>query len=142
MSKNLNITRAEAVSRFEVVANPKYTVALTIDGTGETYSCVASINFDAKNGAETWLDLISPLVDSIWLNGTELKVSEVFDGTRIKLANLKEKNSVQVKANCSYMNTGEGLHRHIDPVDNEVYIYTQFEVADSRRVSCLRTARY
>ncbi len=134
MSKNLNITRAEAVSRFEVVANPKYTVALTIDGTGETYSCVASINFDAKNGAETWLDLISPLVDSIWLNGTELKVSEVFDGTRIKLANLKEKNSVQVKANCSYMNTGEGLHRHIDPVDNEVYIYTQFEVADSRRV--------
>ena len=134
MSKNVNITRAEAVSRFEVVANPKYTVALTIDGTGETYSCVASINFDAKNGAETWLDLISPLVDSIWLNGTELKVSEVFDGTRIKLANLKEKNSVQVKANCSYMNTGEGLHRHIDPVDNEVYIYTQFEVADSRRV--------
>ena len=134
MSKNLNITRAEAVSRFEVVANPKYTVALTIDGTGNTYSCVTSINFDAKNGAETWLDLISPLVDSIWLNGTELKVSEVFDGTRIKLANLKEKNSVQVKANCSYMNTGEGLHRHIDPVDNEVYIYTQFEVADSRRV--------
>ncbi len=134
MSKNLNITRAEAVSRFEVVANPKYTVALTIDGTGDTYSCVTSINFDAKNGAETWLDLISTLVDSIWLNGTELKVSEVFDGTRIKLANLKEKNSVQVKANCSYMNTGEGLHRHIDPVDNEVYIYTQFEVADSRRV--------
>jgi len=133
LSKNLNITRAEAVSRFEVVANPKYTVALTIDGKGETYSCVASINFDAKNGAETWLDLISPLVDSIWLNGAELKVSEVFDGTRIKLANLKEKNSVQVKANCSYMNTGEGLHRHIDPVDNEVYIYTQFEVADSRR---------
>jgi len=134
LSKNLNITRAEAVSRFEVVANPKYTVALTIDGKGETYSCVASISFDAKNGAETWLDLISPLVDSIWLNGAELKVSEVFDGTRIKLANLKEKNSVQVKANCSYMNTGEGLHRHIDPVDNEVYIYTQFEVADSRRV--------
>ena len=134
MSKNLNITRAEAVSRFEVVANPKYTVALTIDGKGETYSCVASISFDAKNGAETWLDLISPLVDSIWLNGAELKVSEVFDGTRIKLVNLKEKNSVQVKANCSYMNTGEGLHRHIDPVDNEVYIYTQFEVADSRRV--------
>jgi aminopeptidase N len=32
------------------------------------------------------------------------------------------------------MNTGEGLHRHIDPVDNEVYIYTQFEVPDCRRV--------
>ena len=134
MSKNLNITRAEAQSRAGVIKNPSYTVALTIDGLGDTYSCIASINFDAQNGAETWLDLISPLVDSVWLNGSELKVSEVFDGTRIKLTNLKEKNTVQVKANCSYMNTGEGLHRHIDPVDNQVYIYTQFEVADSRRV--------
>ncbi len=134
MSKNLNITRAEAQTRAGYIKNPSYTVALTIDGLGDTYSCVASINFEAQNGTETWLDLISPQVDSVWLNGSELKVSEVFDGTRIKLTNLKDKNTVQVKANCSYMNTGEGLHRHIDPVDNEVYIYTQFEVADSRRV--------
>ncbi len=134
MSKNLNITRAEAQTRAGHIKNPSYTVALTIDGLGDTYSCVASINFEAQNGTETWLDLISPQVDSVWLNGSELKVSEVFDGTRIKLTNLKDKNTVQVKANCSYMNTGEGLHRHIDPVDNEVYIYTQFEVADSRRV--------
>ena len=32
------------------------------------------------------------------------------------------------------MHTGEGLHRFVDPVDGEVYLYTQFEVADSRRV--------
>ncbi len=32
------------------------------------------------------------------------------------------------------MNTGEGLHRFVDPVDGEVYLYSQFEVADSRRV--------
>ena len=134
MSKNLNITRAEAQTRAGYIKNPSYTVALTIDGLGDTYSCVASINFEAQNGTQTWLDLISPQVDSVWLNGSELKVSEVFDGTRIKLTNLKDKNTVQVKANCSYMNTGEGLHRHIDPVDSEVYIYTQFEVADSRRV--------
>ena len=45
MSKNLNITRAEAQKRAEVVSNTAYTVALTIDGKGETYSCVASITF-------------------------------------------------------------------------------------------------
>lgn len=134
MSKNLNITRAEAIERSQTVSNPHYTVALTIDGIGETYSCVSSITFDAKNGATTWLDLISPQVDSVWLNGSELKVDEIFDGSRIKLSSLKDKNTIQIKAKCSYMNTGEGLHRHIDPVDNEVYIYTQFEVADSRRV--------
>ena len=32
------------------------------------------------------------------------------------------------------MNTGEGLHRFVDPVDDEVYLYTQFEVADCRRM--------
>ena len=32
------------------------------------------------------------------------------------------------------MHTGEGLHRFVDPVDDEVYLYTQFEVADARRV--------
>ena len=37
-------------------------------------------------------------------------------------------------ADAPYMNTGEGLHRFVDPVDNEVYLYTQFEVPDSRRM--------
>ena len=32
------------------------------------------------------------------------------------------------------MHTGEGLHRFVDPVDDEVYLYSQFEVADARRV--------
>ena len=32
------------------------------------------------------------------------------------------------------MNTGEGLHRFVDPVDGEVYLYSQFEVADCRRM--------
>ncbi len=32
------------------------------------------------------------------------------------------------------MNTGEGLHRFVDPVDKEVYLYSQFEVSDARRV--------
>ena len=33
-----------------------------------------------------------------------------------------------------YTNTGEGLHRFVDPVDNEVYLYSQFETADAKRV--------
>ena len=33
-----------------------------------------------------------------------------------------------------FTNTGEGLHRFVDPVDDEVYLYTQFEVPDSRRM--------
>ena len=39
-----------------------------------------------------------------------------------------------VVADGRYMHTGEGLHRFVDPVDDEVYLYTQFEVPDSRRM--------
>lgn len=134
MSKDLNITRNEAIERAGLVNEPVYTVSLELDGKGDTFSCFASIDFKSKENSNTWIDLVSPLVESIWLNGEELNVKEVFDGTRIKLQNLKIENQLKIKAQCSYMNTGEGLHRHIDPVDNEVYIYTQFEVPDCRRV--------
>ena len=32
------------------------------------------------------------------------------------------------------MNTGEGLHRFVDPVDGGVYLYSQFETADAKRM--------
>ncbi len=134
MSKNLNITRNEAIQRASLVSEPVYRVSLELDGKGDTFSCFASIDFKAIENSNTWIDLVSPKVESIWLNGEELNVSEVFDGTRIQLQKLKQNNQLKIKAQCSYMNTGEGLHRHIDPVDKEVYIYTQFEVPDCRRV--------
>ena len=34
----------------------------------------------------------------------------------------------------AYTNTGEGLHRFVDPVDGEVYLYTEFAVAEANRV--------
>ena len=39
-----------------------------------------------------------------------------------------------VDAECVYTRTGEGLHRFVDPVDGEVYLYTQFETADAQRM--------
>ncbi|WP_279581993.1 M1 family metallopeptidase [Fodinicola feengrottensis] len=39
-----------------------------------------------------------------------------------------------VEADGLYTNTGEGLHRFLDPVDDEVYLYSQFETADAKRV--------
>jgi aminopeptidase N len=39
-----------------------------------------------------------------------------------------------VVADGRYMNTGEGLHRFVDPVDGGVYLYSQFETADAKRM--------
>ena len=71
---------------------------------------------------------------SVTLNGRELDPAEVSDGIRIQLPDLAADNELTVVADAPYMNTGEGLHRFVDPVDGEVYLYTQFEVPDSRRM--------
>ena len=39
-----------------------------------------------------------------------------------------------VEAEFAYSQTGQGLTRSVDPVDGEVYLYSQFEIADAQRV--------
>jgi aminopeptidase N len=70
----------------------------------------------------------------VTLNGASLDPAAVSDGVRIQLDNLADENVLTVVSDAEYTNSGEGLHRFVDPVDGEVYLYTQFEVPDSRRV--------
>ena len=70
----------------------------------------------------------------VTLNGRSLDPAEVFDGVRLQLPTWPRTTCSRSSADAVYMNTGEGLHRFVDPVDGEVYLYSQFEVADSRRV--------
>src|SRR5699024_8790964 len=85
-------------------------------------------------GATTFVDFIGESVEEVELNGTALDPAEVFADHRIRLEGLAEDNVVTIRATGTYMNTGEGLHRFVDPVDDEVYLYSQFEVPDSRRM--------
>lgn len=71
---------------------------------------------------------------SVTLNGESVEPGEVFADDRIALNNLRERNEVVVTAVCRYSTTGEGLHRSVDPSDGNVYLYSQFEVPDARRV--------
>ena len=130
-----NLTRVEAKERFDAIKMPiHYDVALDLGKGGSDFTSRTKIEFDAKAGDLSFLDLIANSVESVVLNGTSLDVSKVFADSRIALANLLEHNTVEVVANCQYSNTGEGLHRSVDPSDGNVYLYTQFEVPDARRV--------
>lgn len=134
MTGTENITRAQAQERARQVESRSYDV--TVDLTGDTlFTSVTRATFGCRTpGADTWIDLIAPQVHSVVLNGANLDITKVFDGHRIELPNLLADNEVVITAECAYMNTGEGLHRFVDPVDNETYLYTQFESADARRM--------
>ncbi|MEU8541710.1 aminopeptidase N [Streptomyces sp. NPDC048717] len=133
-----NLTREEAQQRAKLLNVDAYEVDLDLTGAreGGTYRSVTTVRFDsAESGAETFIDLVAPAVHEVVLNGRSLDVAAVFRDSRIALPHLKEgANELKVVADCAYTNTGEGLHRFVDPVDGEVYLYTQFEVPDARRV--------
>jgi len=129
-----NLTRAEAEARATTVSTEAYVIELDLTTSEETFRSSSTVTFTATPGAETFIDLIAPEVLSITLNGEDLDVATHFADSRITLPNLREHNELTVVANCAYMNTGEGLHRFVDPEDGEVYLYSQFEVADTRRV--------
>lgn len=129
-----NLTRAEARERAAVVATESYDVTLDLTTGPTTFASRTEVRFTATPGASTFIDLIAPTVHEVTLNGRSLDVAAVVSDARIQLDDLAASNELVVVADAAYMNTGEGLHRFVDPVDDEVYLYSQFEVADSRRV--------
>ncbi len=130
-----NITRSEAQQRSALLSVTGYDVALDLTTGPQRFASRTRVTFTCRQaGAATWIDIVAPRVRAVTLNGTALDPAAVFDGERIALTDLGAENELEVEAECAYMNTGEGLHRFVDPVDDEVYLYTQFETADARRV--------
>ena len=129
-----NLTRVEARDRAALVSVESYDILLDLAAGPGTFSSTTTVRFSAPAGGSTFIDLIAPRVHTIVLNGRALDPAVVFADSRIALDDLAAENELVVVADCAYMTTGEGMHRFVDPVDNEVYLYTQFEVSDSRRV--------
>jgi len=130
----MNLTRAEATERAGLINVDSYHVELDLMRGDRVFGSRTTVRFRAEEGSSTFIDAVTDSVHSVSLNGTALDPAAVSDGVRIQLPQLAAENELVIDADALYMNTGEGLHRFVDPVDNEVYLYTQFEVADCRRM--------
>ncbi|CAG7843898.1 Aminopeptidase N [Pseudoclavibacter triregionum] len=130
----MNLTRAEAQERRAIIDVESYDVALDLTVADDVFRSTTIVEFGAQEGASSFIDAITRAVHRVELNGVELDPAEVADGVRIQLPGLQERNRLVIEADMIYMNTGEGLHRFVDPVDGEVYLYSQFEVPDARRM--------
>jgi aminopeptidase N len=129
-----NLTRRQAATRARLLRVTSYDVDLDLTGPGSTFRSRTVVRFASTPGAETFVELTAPTVHSIRLNGADLDAATVFDGHHITLSGLAETNEVEVVADCAYSRSGEGLHRFVDPVDSEAYLYTQFETNDAHRM--------
>ncbi|WP_431941529.1 aminopeptidase N [Nocardia grenadensis] len=159
-----NLTREQAIERAEVVSVENYRIELDLTGgmgesgpeavaegnhagpspipdehgagkPGEqTFLSRSTVTFTAKPGASTFIDIVARGVRSAVLNGTPLEIGDYDESTGLTLPDLAERNELVVEADCEYSHTGEGLHRFVDPADDAVYLYSQFETADAKRM--------
>ncbi|MGV1004251.1 MAG: aminopeptidase N [Candidatus Nanopelagicales bacterium] len=131
---NPRLTRAEATDRAAQLEVTSYDVALDLTTSAQTFTSRTLVRFRARTpGSATWIDLVAERIDSALLNGEPVGL-EGYDGQRLELPALAAANELIIEGVFRYSRTGEGLHRLVDPVDNEVYLYTQFETADAQRM--------
>jgi aminopeptidase N len=134
-----NLTRDQAAERAALITVDSYRIDLDLtDGNGgpgeRVFRSITTVEFAALPGADTVIDIAADKIHRATLNGRELDVSGYDESSGIELTGLADHNVVVVDADCRYSNTGEGLHRFVDPVDSEVYLYSQFETADAKRM--------
>ncbi|MBJ8342371.1 aminopeptidase N [Antrihabitans sp. YC3-6] len=134
-----NLTRDQAAERSTLLAVDNYRIELDLtDGAGgpgeKTFFSRTTVTFDAMPGGYTFVDIVAAGVRSATLNGKSIDVSDYNESTGIELRDLAQRNELVVEADCEYSHTGEGLHRFVDTTDDSVYLYSQFETADAKRM--------
>ena len=130
-----NLTREEARARAAILEVASYDIELDLTTGDQTFASTTTLRFSCREpGSSTFADLVADAVSEITLNGVALDPATVYRDSRIELTDLAADNTLVVRADCRYSHSGEGLHRFVDPADGRVYLYTQFEVPDARRV--------
>ena len=135
-----NLTQTEAVERARLLSGIAYRVSLDLtDGSGKpgerTFTSRTEIRFAcAEPGAETFVEIGATALRAATLNGNPLDTSEYDPEKGLRVPDLAGDNLLVVEADCAYSSSGQGMHRSVDPVDGEVYLYSQFETNDAQRV--------
>jgi len=137
-----NLTRDEAAHRARLLEVNNYDIALDLTGSDTEFASTTTVEFTVREAGSTFIDLRASRVDGVYLDGENIRSQALtldadgYDETHgIALTDLTPgRHSLRVTATCPYSRTGEGLHRFVDPADNEVYLYSQFETADAKRV--------
>jgi aminopeptidase N len=118
-----SLTRSEAEERATRIRVHTYRVSLDLRDTGSEFISDTVMTFScAPTGAATFVDVKAVSIVQASLNGRLLDGAALSDG-RLPLHNLAAENELRIIARMAYSSDGEGLHRHVDPADDEVYLY-------------------
>ncbi len=128
-----SLTQAEAERRAALLSVRQYDIAVDFTGLpgGPEVRCVSTVTFTcAEPGAESFVDCAARVV-SATLNGAPLPPAA--DG-RIPLPGLAAENTLRVETVQDDTTDGAGVHKAVDPIDGEVYVWTTFEPDEAHHV--------
>jgi aminopeptidase N len=127
-----NLTRDEAAQRSRLLTVHAYDVEIDLTTGPETFRSTTVARFGcSRPGAATFVEIAGATGLEAGLNGTALGPGAQ---GRIPLPGLAAENTLRVVADLAYSDTGQGLHRFTDPVDERVYLHSQFATADAQRL--------
>ncbi|MDO4686404.1 MAG: aminopeptidase N [Corynebacterium sp.] len=128
---SLNLTQAEAAARAELITVEHYDIALDLTQSEETFASTTVVRFTSGTGT-SFIDFRGD-VHEVLLDGRDITPTS-YDSEGIALDLTEGEHVLRITATGYFTHTGEGMHRFVDPVDNETYIYTQFETAFAKQV--------
>ncbi|MGW3605658.1 aminopeptidase N [Micromonospora sp. NPDC005161] len=117
-----SLTRVEATARGAAITVESYQVDLDLTGGGELFRSRVEIRFRATPGTATFAEIKPAKLLAVRLNDRDVDPGALTDN-RLPLTDLAAKNTLVVEAEMAYSNTGEGMHRFVDPADGETYLY-------------------
>lgn len=132
-----NLTRDEADRRSRLIQTHAYSIDFDLSGRAvarpaDQFVSTSAVQFTAVDAGRLHIDLIAEEVRSAQLDGVDLDRSALV-GSRLPFSIGAGTHELRVQAVFRYSRSGQGLHRFVDPLDDRVYLYTQFEAADARR---------
>ncbi|HEV2887553.1 MAG TPA: aminopeptidase N [Jatrophihabitans sp.] len=128
-----SLTRTEAAERGAVLTVRSYLVDLDLTTGSETFTSSTTITFDARPGSGVFLDVQPETLHSVLLNDCPVEVGLLREG-RLPLTGLAAENRLVVVADMRYSKECEGLHRYVDPADDQVYLYAFVYIDNAPRV--------
>ena len=125
-----SLRQEEAVERAAILSVTSYDIAIDLTGLvdGPDFRAVSTTRFAATAGTSTFVDCCAE-VESATLNGEPL--SAPHEG-RIALGGLAEDNTLVIATVQRDTQHGRGVHRAVDPGDDNVYLWTSFEPDEAR----------
>lgn len=139
---SLNLTQIEAAARADMLSVQHYDIALDLTAGESEFGSITTVKFTVNIPGDTFIDLSAARVREVDLDGENITAGAVTIGEKgydpsigIALRGLEAgEHTLRVTADCRYSRTGQGLHRFVDPTDGEVYLYSQCESADAKRI--------